>query len=382
MDILGQIGKALDDAGKQAGNFVQNANGAISQQLDNAGKITQEAMLSTLDWAYTTTLNGIPGQSTLDEFVEDYLSKYDEDTAIEKLIQFQTTKAATSGFVAGLGGIITMPVTIPANITTVILFQMRMVAAIAKIRGYDARSDQVQTFVYSALAGVSISEIAKNAGINLGNKLALSLLKKLPGEVLKKINHAVGFRLATKFGSTGVINLGKMVPLIGAIIGGTFDTTTTLMIADFAKKTFTKNGLDLGDGMVIIKDVTYSKSKEEENEKLTVYFNPDCSKCQKLQVLLPSQNLDIKWVNYLENPLTEVELTALLEKMDSQPSAVIRLTEAERAGLSEEELFERLIKEPALLNRPIIEREQAAFLCRPLDIIKEKMPEYDWSAYL
>lgn len=382
MDILGQIGKALDDAGKQAGNFVQNANGAISQQLDNAGKITQEAMLSTLDWAYTTTLNGIPGQSTLDEFVEDYLSKYDEDTAIEKLIQFQTTKAATSGFVAGLGGIITMPVTIPANITTVILFQMRMVAAIAKIRGYDARSDQVQTFVYSALAGVSISEIAKNAGINLGNKLALSLLKKLPGEVLKKINHAVGFRLATKFGSTGVINLGKMVPLIGAIIGGTFDTTTTLMIADFAKKTFTKNGLDLGDGMVIIKDVTYSKSKEEENEKLTVYFNPDCSKCQKLQVLLPSQNLDIKWVNYLENPLTEVELTALLEKMDSQPSAVIRLTEAERAGLSEEELFERLIKEPALLNRPIIEREQAAFLCRPFDIIKEKMPEYDWSAYL
>ncbi|HFR3702865.1 TPA: arsenate reductase family protein [Streptococcus suis] len=128
--------------------------------------------------------------------------------------------------------------------------------------------------------------------------------------------------------------------------------------------------------------MTYSKSKEEENEKLTVYFNPDCSKCQKLQVLLPSQNLDIKWVNYLENPLTEVELTALLEKMDSQPSAVIRLTEAERVGLSEEELFERLIKEPALLNRPIIEREQAAFLCRPLDIIKEKMPEYDWSAYL
>lgn len=382
MDILGQIGKALDDAGKQAGNFVQNANGAISQQLDNAGKITQEAMLSTLDWAYTTTLNGIPGQSTLDEFVEDYLSKYDEDTAIEKLIQFQTTKAATSGFVAGLGGIITMPVTIPANITTVILFQMRMVAAIAKIRGYDARSDQVQTFVYSALAGVSISEIAKNAGINLGNKLALSLLKKLPGEVLKKINHAVGFRLATKFGSTGVINLGKMVPLVGAIIGGTFDTTTTLMIADFAKKTFTKNGLDLGDGMVIIKDVTYSKSKEEENEKLTVYFNPDCSKCKKLQVLLSSQDLDVKWVNYLENPLTEAELTALLKKMGSQPSAVIRLTEEERTGLSEEELFQRLVKEPVLLNRPIIEREKTAFLCRPLDIIKEKMPEYDWSAYL
>ncbi|HFU3968097.1 TPA: arsenate reductase family protein [Streptococcus suis] len=117
-------------------------------------------------------------------------------------------------------------------------------------------------------------------------------------------------------------------------------------------------------------------------EKLTVYINPDCSKCKKLRILLSSQDLDIKWVNYLENPLTEEELSALLKKMGGQPSAVIRLTEEERAGLSEEEIFKRLIKEPALLNRPIIEREQTAFLCRPLDIIKEKMPEYDWSDYL
>lgn len=117
-------------------------------------------------------------------------------------------------------------------------------------------------------------------------------------------------------------------------------------------------------------------------EQLTVYINPDCSKCKKLQVLLPSQNLDIKWVNYLEHPLTEAELTALLEKMGSQPSEVIRLTEEERQGLSETDIFQRLVAEPALLNRPIIEREKTAFLCRPLDIIKENMPEYDWSTYL
>ncbi|MFM0599685.1 ArsC/Spx/MgsR family protein [Streptococcus suis] len=117
-------------------------------------------------------------------------------------------------------------------------------------------------------------------------------------------------------------------------------------------------------------------------EKLTVYYNPDCSKCKKLRILLSSQDMEVNWVNYLENPLTAEELTALLEKMGSQPSAVIRLTEEERAGLSEEQLFERLLEEPTLLNRPIIEREQTAFLCRPLEIIKEKMPEYDWSAYL
>ncbi|HEM3480169.1 MULTISPECIES: arsenate reductase family protein [Streptococcus] len=117
-------------------------------------------------------------------------------------------------------------------------------------------------------------------------------------------------------------------------------------------------------------------------EKLTVYYNPDCSKCKKLRILLSSQDMEVKWVNYLETPLKGAELTALLEKMGSHPSAVIRLTEEERAGLSEEEIFQRLVEEPALLNRPIIEREQTAFLCRPLEIIKEKMPEYDWSDYL
>lgn len=92
-------------------------------------------MLKALDWSYEATLNGLPGQKTVDDLVEDYLSKYDKETAIKKLVNFQTTKAAVSGFVTGFGGVITMPAALPLNVTTVILFQMRMIAAIAKIRG-------------------------------------------------------------------------------------------------------------------------------------------------------------------------------------------------------------------------------------------------------
>ena len=88
--------------------------------------------------------------------------KYDKEIAIKKLINFQTTKAATSGFVTGFGGVLTMPVTIPANVSSVILFQMRMIAAIALIRGYDLNSDQVQTFVYATLAGTSLTNYEVN----------------------------------------------------------------------------------------------------------------------------------------------------------------------------------------------------------------------------
>lgn len=236
--------------------LVGNSKRFISKKLENSQEISQEALLKTLDWAYSKTIEGIPGQQTLDEFVEDYLSKSsDKDEAIDKIIKFQTTKAAVSGFVTGFGGVLTLPVTVPANITTVILFQMRMIAAIASIRGYNLRSDQVQTFVYATLAGSSVADIVKKSGITIGNKLAVNTVRRIPGTVLTKINQAVGFRLVTKFGTKGVVNLGKMVPIAGAGIGAIFDVTTTRTIARMAKKTFTTKGIELGNDEMISKEM-------------------------------------------------------------------------------------------------------------------------------
>lgn len=167
------------------------------------------------------------------------------------MITYQTSEAALLGFVTGFGGVLTMPITISANITSVILVQMRMIATIAYMRGYDLHSDQVQTFVYASLTGTSVTDIAKKAGIVISNKLATGVIKKIPGEILKKINRAVGFRLVTKFGSTGAVNLAKMVPIAGALVGGVIDTASTQMIANSALKTFTNKGIDLGDGTII-----------------------------------------------------------------------------------------------------------------------------------
>ena len=117
-------------------------------------------------------------------------------------------------------------------------------------------------------------------------------------------------------------------------------------------------------------------------EKLTVYHHPDCSKCKKLRVLLAGQGLEVDWVNYLENPISRPDIERLLDKMDAQPSALIRLSPEEASQHSEEDLLQMMVDNPVLLNRPIVEREDTAFLCRPLEIILEKMPEYDWSEYL
>ena len=200
--------------------------------------VAEEKMLETLDWAYNSTLNGLPGQKSVYELVDDYLGKYDADEAERRLIQFQTSKAATSGFVTGLGGLLTLPVAVPANVASVILVQMRMIAAIALMHGYDLHSKQVRTFVYATLTGSSAADILKQSGLQLGSMLSAGVIRQLPASALSKINQRALLHLVTKFGTTGAVNLGKVVPVVGGLVSGSVDTATTLSIARLADKTF------------------------------------------------------------------------------------------------------------------------------------------------
>ena len=62
--------------------------------------------------------------------------------------------------------------------------------------------------------------------------------KAVTGKMLTKINQAVGFRLITKAGSKGVINLTKAIPVVGGVFGAGFDVITTRGIGAAAKKMF------------------------------------------------------------------------------------------------------------------------------------------------
>lgn len=196
-------------------------------------KFTQEDIMSLLDSLYDKAIQGLPVVSpTIGTLADGYLLRNkDVESAAKSFINYQTAKCTTSGFLAGLGGLITLPVTIPANVSSVLYVQMRMIAGLAYMGGYDTNSDQVQTLVYACLAGVSVNQLIKQAGINFGVKFGNAMAKKIPGAVLTKINQKVGFRFITKFGEKGIINIGKMIPLVGGIIGGGFDLAETKVIA-------------------------------------------------------------------------------------------------------------------------------------------------------
>ena len=201
--------------------------------------ITQEKIIEALQWTYDKAVNGVMGTDSAEELAAEYSMQ--DGTLVEKvdsLIRWQNTKAGAAGFVTGLGGFATMPVTIPANLASVLYVQIRMIAAIAKMGGHDLKSDKIRTLVLACLAGDGTMEILRDVGIQAGKKAAQIAINKISGAVITKINQAVGFRLVTKAGSTGVVNLTKMVPFLGGVIGAAFDATVTNMIGNAARDIF------------------------------------------------------------------------------------------------------------------------------------------------
>ena len=64
------------------------------------------------------------------------------------------------------------------------------------------------------------------------------MIFRISGEVRKRINRAVGFRLVTKAGTRGVVNLVKVVPLVGGLVGGALYAAATKVIGATAKQVF------------------------------------------------------------------------------------------------------------------------------------------------
>ncbi|MBQ8084184.1 MAG: EcsC family protein [Clostridia bacterium] len=201
--------------------------------------LDQEQVMNALDAAFRAAVNGLPGQKSCEEIAAEYLERHrDVDVAVKKFTTNQANVCGASGFVTNLGGLPTMAVTLPANIASVAYVQLRMIAVIAAMGGYDVHDDAVQSLIYVCMVGMSVVDVMKDAGVSIGNKLSLNAIKRIPGEALIRINQKVGFRFLTKFGEKGVVNLGKMIPVVGGIIGGGVDLFGARIVAKRAYKMF------------------------------------------------------------------------------------------------------------------------------------------------
>ena len=202
----------------------------------------ESKMLAAANWAFEKAISNVPVLGSAEKLAEDYRqNNKTPEKAANSLIRWQVAKTGTTGFITNLGGIAALPVALPADLSCLLFHQMRMVAAIACLAGInDLHNDKVKTLCLGCLAGEAIREPLINAGVKVGEKMAIQAIKAIPGKVLIEINKAVGMRLVTKFGATGVVNLGKAVPVVGGVIGGSMNSLFTYSVGKTAKHLFFK----------------------------------------------------------------------------------------------------------------------------------------------
>jgi hypothetical protein len=101
------------------------------------------------------------------DLAEEYLidrGYKNHGSRVDALINWETTKNFTSGFVTGLGGLLVLPFSLPTAFAASWIVQARMAAAIARIYGHNIHSYRVRTFVMAALVGNSLKVLPKPAG--------------------------------------------------------------------------------------------------------------------------------------------------------------------------------------------------------------------------
>lgn len=184
-----------------------------------------------------------PGMKSSSEIAADFQNdrRYaTDDDRVDSIIRWHTTRAGMTGFATGLGGIATMPVTIPSGLLAAWVIQARMVGAIAIIRGYDLEDERVRTFALAAVLGDAfVVQVTKELGAVTATKMGTAAIARVPGKVFIEINKKMGFRFITKAGSKGVVNVTKFVPVLGGLVGGTVDASATRTVGAVAKRTFT-----------------------------------------------------------------------------------------------------------------------------------------------
>jgi len=105
---------------------------------------------------------------------------------------------------------------------------------------------------------------------------------------------------------------------------------------------------------------------------VTIYHNPRCGTSRKTLELIRKKGIEPEVIEYLKTPPTGKELDGILKLLGMEPRGLIRTKEAEykklkldHSDLSRAELIAAMVKNPILIQRPIVLSGGRAALGRP-----------------
>lgn len=109
---------------------------------------------------------------------------------------------------------------------------------------------------------------------------------------------------------------------------------------------------------------------------VTIFHNPNCGTSRNTLAMIRENGIEPKVVEYLKAGWTAPQLTALFTRMGKTPREALRVrgTAAEALGLTkpgvpDAEVIAAMVKDPILVERPIVVTPKGAALCRPAETV-------------
>jgi len=109
--------------------------------------------------------------------------------------------------------------------------------------------------------------------------------------------------------------------------------------------------------------------------KATILHNPRCGTSRNTLAMLEAEpGIELTVIDYLKAPPSRDELARLYARAGISPREGLRAKEesaADLAGASDDAILDAMIANPILIERPLVETDKGARLCRPAEKVRE-----------
>lgn len=163
--------------------------------------------------------------------------KGDTGKAVREVIENHVALASAGGFATNLGGLATMTLTVPANVSGLAIIQSRMVAAIAHLRGYDLEDPRTRNAILVCLLGSErVSRQVKRKKLP-APPMAIATAPAYDPALDKVVATEVAAEMLSRVaGKRLAATVGKRIPVIGGVVGAGTDAWTTYQIGRYAAR--------------------------------------------------------------------------------------------------------------------------------------------------
>ncbi|MDR2931093.1 MAG: EcsC family protein [Propionibacteriaceae bacterium] len=158
-------------------------------------------------------------------------------TAVDSVIRSHSLIAAAQGVVSNLGGLVSALIGTPINVTGIIVVQIRMVASIAHLHGYDIDDPRVRTAIAMCLLGERELERQIAHQELPSTPMAVATSPMYDPQLYSRVADKVLSNILAEAAGKGIITtIGRKAPLLGGGVGGAADWLDTVMVSRCARK--------------------------------------------------------------------------------------------------------------------------------------------------